>query len=523
MAEDSRAEDSRRFTAREAIGLVSTGFTELPVPQGTYAPDGPLSWQGYDASRARAADRTGEEESVVCGTATFGTAGFGTTAVLISFEFGFLGGSLGERTGDRLEAAYTYAREHRLPVVSLVATGGSRMQEGMRALVQLQRVARQSALTRAARLPQIAVLRDPTTGGGWATLGAGADVILALPGAQVGFAGSRVRPSDADPAAYTAESQLAAGAIDAVVPERELPGTLARWLRLLGDPSTEPAPPPPALGDTGLPDTGLPDTGLPDTGLPDTELPDTGLPDTELPDTGLSDTGLPDTGLPGTGPPDTGPPVTELPATGWEAVRQARSPRRPRAQAYLDAYFDHRAAISGDRCGGTDEGMLCGVGTRARDGRTVAYAAQTGTATRPAGYRTAARLVRLADRLRIPVLTLVDTPGAANDAEAERQGAGAAIADLFGAVAAARTPVTTLLIGEGGSGGALALAAPDNTWATPDSYFSVIAPELAAAILKRPPEETRNTADQLRIRPQDLVELGVVRGIVRPVRPSSPS
>jgi acetyl-CoA carboxylase carboxyl transferase subunit beta len=202
-----------------------------------------------------------------------------------------------------------------------------------------------------------------------------------------------------------------------------------------------------------------------------------------------------------------------LPVTGWDAVRRARSPERPRAQAYLDAYFTCRVALGGDRCGGADpDGMLCGFGER--DGRTVAYAAQTGTATRPAGYRTAARLIRLADRLGIPVLTVVDTPGAANDAEAERQGAGAAIAEAFGAVAAARVPVTTLVVGEGGSGGALALAAPGNTWATPDSYFSVIAPELAAAILKRPPDEVEATAGQLRIRPQDLVELGVVRGIV---------
>jgi acetyl-CoA carboxylase carboxyl transferase subunit beta len=156
--------------------------------------------------------------------------------------------------------------------------------------------------------------------------------------------------------------------------------------------------------------------------------------------------------------------------------------------------------------------MLCGFGER--DGRTIAYAAQAGTPTRPAGYRTAARLIRIADRLGIPVLTLVDTPGAANDAEAERQGVGAAIADLFGAVATARTPVTTLLIGEGGSGGALALAAPGNTWATPDSYFSVIAPESAVSILKRPPQEVAATADRLRIRPQDLVELGVVLGTV---------
>lgn len=222
-----------RLSAREAVALVTDHFAEIPYPERQSKPDGPLAWQGYDASRARAAERTGEQESVICGTARVE----GTRAVLIAFEFGFLGGSLGERTGDRLEAAYRYAREHRLPVVPLVATGGSRMQEGMLALTQLQRVARQSALTRQAGLPQIAVLRDPTTGGGWATLGAGADVVLALPGAQVGFAGSRVRPPDADPSAYTAEAQVAAGAADAVVRPEELRRTLGVWLRLLARPS----------------------------------------------------------------------------------------------------------------------------------------------------------------------------------------------------------------------------------------------------------------------------------------------
>lgn len=446
-----RAERPERLSARRAIALVTDDFRELPGGAGDTeesGSDGPLGWPGYGASRARAAERTGERESVVCGTAHVE----GTRAVLIAFEFGFLGGSLGRRTGDRLEAAYAHAREHRLPVVPLLATGGSRMQEGMLALTQLQRVARQSALTRAAGLPQVAVVRDPTTGGGWATLGAGADVVLALPGAQVGFAGSRVRPPDADPAAYTAEAQAAAGAVDAVVRPQELRRTLGLWLRLLTSPSAAAAPPPRALGAPGLP------------------------------------------------------------ATGWEAVERARSPERPRAERYLDAYFTRRAAVRGDRCGGADDGMLCGFGEH--EGRTVAYAAQTGTATRPAGYRAAARLIRIADRLGIPVLTLVDTPGAANDAEAERQGVGAAIADLFGAVASARTPLTTLVVGEGGSGGALALAAPGNTWATPDSYFSVIAPELAAAILKRPPEQAPATAGRLRIRPQDLLELGVVRGIV---------
>ncbi|MGW7070523.1 carboxyl transferase domain-containing protein [Streptomyces sp. NPDC054855] len=471
MPEPTPAGPALRSTARAAITAVADGntFRELPSAEGASGasrrPDGPLDWQGYAESLARAGQRTGERESVVCGAATVG----GTPAVIVSFEFAFLGGSLGERTGDRLEAAHRHARDHRLPVVSLIATGGSRMQEGMRALVQLQRVARQSELTGAAGLARIAVLRDPTTGGGWATLGAGADLILALPGSQVGFAGSRVRPADADPTAYTAEAQLAAGSIDDVVRPEELREALALRLGLLSAPGGA-RPGADALGSPAPPDA----LGSPE-------------------------------------PPDA-LGRCDLPATGWEAVSRARARERPRAEAYLDAYFTERAPLRGDRCGGSDPGMLCGFGRR--EGRTVAFAAQGGTATTPAGYRTAARLVRLAGRLGIPVLTLVDTPGAANGAEAERAGAGAAIADLFAAVATSPVPVTSLVIGEGGSGGALALASPDNLWATPDSYFSVIAPEQATAILKRGHEEVRATAEQLRLRPQDLVELGLARGIV---------
>ncbi|MFF7364758.1 carboxyl transferase domain-containing protein [Streptomyces sp. NPDC008125] len=444
------------------IAVVADTFDERPAPGDGHhpgaaqAPDGPLGWSGYGAARSEAAERTGETESVVHGTALVD----GRPCVLLAFEFGFLGGSLGHRTGDRLTAAYSLARELRLPLVSLVATGGSRMQEGMVALTQLQRVARASAELRAAGLPQLAVLRDPTTGGGWATVGAGADVVLALPGAQVGFAGSRVRPPDADPYAYTAEGQLAAGQADAVVDQAELAGTLGRWLGVL---------------------RGGAETGARASGVRPAPVPHA-----------LS--------------------RTRLPATGREAVARARAPERPRAEAYLDAYFAYRLVLRGDRAGGTDPGTLCGFGLHGD--RPVAYVAQCGTATRPAGYRTAARTVRLADRLGIPVLTLIDTPGAANDAAAERAGAGAAIADAFAAIAEARVPVTTLVIGEGGSGGALALAAPGRTHVTADSYFSVIAPEPAAAILKRPPSRADETADQLGLRPQDLVALGIAQGIV---------
>ncbi|MEW1611509.1 MULTISPECIES: carboxyl transferase domain-containing protein [unclassified Streptomyces] len=486
------AEPSARMTARETIALLTgaAGFTEHRPPPRTLPQDGPLGWAGYDAARERAAERTGEDESVVYGTGVVGER----ECVLLSFEFGFLGGSLGQLTGDRLEAAYGLALTRRLPLVALVATGGSRMQEGMVALTQLQRVAAASARLRAAGLPQIAVVRDPTTGGGWATVGAGADVVLALPGAQVGFAGSRVRPPDADPYAYSAEGQFAAGQVDAVVPAGELPGTVGLWLRALGSGAAG------ALGGHGAAAVGTHEA----TGAAGTHEVTGAVDGSDAAAGGSTAAPLPHA---------QGASAAGLPETGREAVERARAAGRPRAEAYLADYFAVRLPLHGDRCGGSDPGLLSGFGLRA-DGQPVAYVAQCGTPTRPAGYRAAARTIRLADRLGVPVLTLVDTPGAANDAEAERAGAGAAIADTFAAIAAARVPVTTLVIGEGGSGGALALAAPGNTHVTADSYFSVIAPELAAAILKRPPQETGATADQLRLRPQDLVELGIARSIV---------
>lgn len=433
---------------RALIDSVARGFTEFTVDDERDAD--PLRWEGYDESRRRARELTGESESVVCGRGKIGE----TEAVIIAFDFRFLGGSIGSTTGARITEAICTASISGLPLVSLIATGGSRMQEGIRSLRQLQWIARALASPEDEHLLHIAVLRDPTTGGVWASLGAGADVVIGITGAQVGFAGSRVRqPEWADDPVYTAEGQFAAGQVDEVVTESELGEVLAEWLELLDadHDSPDPAPVPRALG-------------------------------------------------------------ALIPAPdGWSAVRRARSAERPRAQAYLDDYFETRRAISGDRCGGVDPGMLCGFGRR--DGRTIAYAAQAGTATTPAGFRTATRLIRLAERLDLAVLTLVDTPGALADPGAEAAGLGPAIAGLFAVMAETRTPKTTLVIGEGGSGGALALSALNQTWITPDGYFSVIAPELAAAILKRPHEEVPATADQLMLRPAELVALRVVNGI----------
>lgn len=428
--------------AHAVLAAVATEFTEFPGRPGAEG-DGPLGWDGYELSRQRAAERTGTDESVVCGRGLVG----GRPAVLIAFEFGFLGGSVGTGTGARIVDAFTRARNERLPVVSLIATGGTRMQEGVPALRQLQRIAREAVLLRESRLPHIAVLRNPTTGGVWASLGAVADVVLAVRGAQVAFAGRRTRPpATADDPAYLAEAQFAAGFVDELVDSVQ--GPVAEWLSHLTAGPLRRAEVPAALGDL-------------------TPAPD-----------------------------------------GWQAVLRTRAPGRPRAGTYLDDYFDSRREL---RAGRGEDGMLCGFGLR--DGRPVAYAAQTGTATRPAGFRAATRLVRTADRLDIPVLTLVDTPGAASDPAAERDGVGPALAELFATIAAARVPVTTLVIGEGGSGGALALCSTDCVWIAPNAYFSVIAPELAAGILKRAPEDVPTLAGALRLRPHELLELGVVDGI----------
>jgi len=424
--------------ARAAIAAVAAAFTEFDADLES---TDPLAWPGYRSQLAGARARTGEPDAVVCGDARIGLV----DVVLIAFDSGFMGGSIGVAGGQKIADAFARAVALRRPVVSLVASGGCRMQEGLRALAGMQRIAAAAERARAAGIAHVSVVRDAVTGGAWAALAAAADVVLALPGATVAFAGHRVRGASGSDA-FTADGKLARGQVDQVVAEPDLRATLMLALELLTDGARR------------------------------------------------------------------NPVAAPVPtALGRAAVRRARASERPRATAYLDDYFDARLSLSGDRAGGRDAGMLCGLGRR--DGRAIAFVAQTGTPNTPAGFRTAARVIRLADRLGLPILTLVDTPGAANDDDAEAAAIGPALADAFAAVAAARVPVTTLVIGEGGSGGALALASTEDLWMTPDSYFAVIAPEAAAAILKRGPADAPAIAGHLRLRPQDLVELGIVRGV----------
>jgi acetyl-CoA carboxylase carboxyl transferase subunit beta len=421
----------------------------------------PAGWPGYPDQLRRASQATGARHAVTTGLATVG----GQPCVLAGFEFGFLGGSIGTAEGARIAEAFAVAAAQRLPMISVAASGGTRMQEGTVALAQMQTAAAAVVRARRAGIPHIAVAGDPTTGGVWSSLIASADLILSVPGARVSFSGSRTRPAGADPAAaeYLADGQWAHGCVDLLLPRPELRAGVAAAARLLA-PASGDGPPRPA---------------------PVPARPDG--PDR---------------------PPADRPPVI----SAWAHVSAARQSGPAPADRWLASYFGPTVEIRGDRCGGVDPGVRCGFGSH--EGTTIGYIAQTGQRTRPAGFRTAARLLGLAARLRRPVLILIDTPGAAAAPADEAAGLGAAIAELFAAIAASEVPVTSVVIGEGVSGGALALAAPGNLWIAREAYLAVTAPELAAAILKLGSAEVPAVAARLRLTPADLLSQGLVRGII---------
>jgi acetyl-CoA carboxylase beta subunit len=450
-------------SARQAIASLADEFEEFDE---RVTSNDPLGWPDYEPKLRRAAAISNESEAVVTGVIRLA----GVSAIVAGMDFRFMGGSMGAATGTRIVRAIREAQRRRWPFISLIASGGARIQEGMCALTQMQRIAATHAEAGNDGIPHIAVLRHPTTGGLWAALGSVADVIFALQGATVAFAGPRVRGDSAAAGPnFTSIGQHEHGAVDQVVADHEVREKVSLAVELLG---------PATRGSMRRAD------------------------------------------LPG---PLAGATCGSLDRVrgAWEQVLAARRPTRPRAGAYLEAYFDTRLEISGDRAGGRDQGMLCGFGRRR--GRTIAYIAQTGARNTAAGFRTAKRLVELASRLRVPILTLVDTPGAANDAAAESGAVGTAIGELFQAVATTRVPITSLVIGEGGSGGALALAAPDDLWIVPDGYFAVIAPEGAAAILKRDRGRAAEMAERMCLTPPELLDLGVVRGILGQPRKTSSS
>jgi acyl-CoA carboxylase subunit beta len=425
----------------------------------------PLDWDGYDDVLATARGRSGADESVVTGVGIVraGRDAPGLPVAVVSSVFDFVGGSMGLATGERVVRAYDRARVERLPVLVIARSGGARMQEGMLALIQMARVADAARRHADAGLLQVAYLRSPTTGGVFASFASLADVVWAEPEALIGFAGPRVvevvtgeaPPSDS----HRAEGALDAGIVDAVLPPETARAQLGLLLAATRAPHrrTTPEAPPPAVGSC---------------------------------DHGRSP---------------------------WEVVEQARAPDRPSGREWLARVVPARVELSGDRSGGTDPVVVAGVGMTTAGTSTAFVAFDRHTADgrpRPAGYRTARRLLAIAARLGLPVVTFVDTPGADPSETSEHGGLAGEIARTLAALTAHPAPTVSVVVGEGGSGGALALAATDRLYMLDDAIFSVIAPEGAAAILERDAGQAPALAARLRLTAADTVELGVADGIV---------
>jgi acetyl-CoA carboxylase carboxyl transferase alpha subunit/acetyl-CoA carboxylase carboxyl transferase beta subunit len=466
---------TRRLSARERIDqLADPGtFTEHLARLRSTDPLGFTDSKPYRARLRQAHASTDASEAAVVGTADLR----GRPVVLLVMDFGFLGGSMGVVVGEKVVAAADLAVERGAPLVAVSCSGGARMQEGMYSLLQVARAADAVRRLNDAGVPFASVLTDPVYGGVAASFASLGDVILAEVATRSGFAGPRVIAQalgERLPADFqTAEFLRAHGHIDLVVARADLPETLDR---LLGCLAHRPAP-----GAMALPEAA-------------------GPPGTPL-DAGADDRG-----------------------SAWDAVRVARDPARPHVLDHVAGIFDDFVELHGDRHTEDDPAVVGGLARWGGTGFVVLGHAKehdpARAATRnfgmphPSGFRKAARLMRLAGRLGLPVVTFVDTPGAYAGRRAEEGNQSGAIAEALRTASGLPVPLVTVVIGEGGSGGALALAAGDAVLAMRNTYFSVISPEGCAAILHGDAGRAPEAAAALRLRATDLHAAGLVDALV---------
>jgi acetyl-CoA carboxylase beta subunit/acetyl-CoA carboxylase alpha subunit len=417
----------------------------------------------YAASLAEARRRTGLAESVVTGEGRLQ----GIPVALAACEFDFLAGSIGVAAAERLVRCVERATDERLPLVASPASGGTRLQEGTVAFLQMVKIAAAVARHRSAGLPYLVYLRHPTTGGVLASWGSLGHVTAAQPGALIGLLGPRVYESYGrtfPTQALAAENLVAHGVLDAVVPAEELAGIAARVLRVL-------------LG---------------------------------------TDPGV------GTAP-DT--PAEEEPADvpAWESVQRSRRPDRPGVRELLRFGATDVTALQGTGEGEQDPGLLIALARFGRAPALVLGQDRRRQAVKPlgaAGLREARRGLRLAGELGLPVLTVIDTSGAALSAEVDEGGIAGEIARCLAELATVRAPTLSLLLGEGGGGTALALMPTDVVVCAQHAWLAPLPPEAVAAVLYGHADRAADAAAIQRMRARDLWSDGVVDRVI-PERPDA--
>ncbi|MGH2759294.1 MAG: carboxyl transferase domain-containing protein [Actinomycetota bacterium] len=453
-------------SAREVVSRLARSFDEQDAD--LVAGD-PLGFPGYREQIERAKAETGLSEACVWGWADID----GAPCALVVGDFSFLGGSMGIAVGEKVARGFDAARRARAPVVTVTASGGARMQEGMAALVQMAKVAEARRQHAAAGLGHVTLLTPPTTGGVYASFASLADVVLAEPEATVGFAGPRVVAEilGSDPPArmHTAEFALEHGLVDALVLPADQTSTIGRILSSFGSKTGAQLRAPARSQLIG------------------------GVPRASR-----------------AAPPE--------PPAAWERVQIAREQSRPKAPQIAAVLLESSFELHGDRTGTPDdESVIVRVGgVRGTDlnAMLIGQDASGDGRIRPQGFRKAIRGIELAGRLGLPVVTLIDTRGADPLPSSEGHGIAAAVARTFLAMLDCPSPMLAVVVGEGGSGGALAMTVADRVLAWENSVFTVIAPEGAATILYRDAARAAEIAEQLGITADDLVALGIADATV---------
>jgi acyl-CoA carboxylase subunit beta len=434
-------------------------------------PENPLNFRGYTEKVEALREKTGLDEAVVTGKATI----CGYPVVIGVCDGRFMMASMGHAVGEKITRAVERATKERLPVVLFTCSGGARMQEGIISLMQMAKTSAALKRHSDAGFLYIPVLTDPTTGGVTASFAMLGDIILAEPGALIGFAGPRVIEQTIGqklPEEFQrAEFLLEHGFVDRIVTRDEMTEILGQILKMhaVTDEKKEECP----------------------------EKKKENRKNTSAVKENVS---------------------------AWERVLKSREKERPVGKDYIDRLFTDFVELHGDRYYKDDPAVVGGIAYF--HGKAVTVIAQCkGKTTKenlernfampsPEGYRKALRLMKQAEKFQRPVICFVDTPGAFCGMEAEERGQGEAIARNLYEMSALKVPVLSIVIGEGGSGGALALAVADEVWMMENAVYSVLSPEGFASILWKDSKRASEAAGVMRLTAADLKELKVIEEII---------
>ncbi|HEY0578524.1 MAG TPA: carboxyl transferase domain-containing protein [Pseudonocardia sp.] len=420
---------------------------------------------GYRATLEAAQLRAGVDEAVLTGR---GRIAGRAVAVVVS-EFNFLAGSIGVAASERIVRAIERATEARLPLLAATASGGTRMQEGALAFLRMTSITAAIGVHKAAGLPYLVYLRHPTTGGVFASWGSLGHLTVAEPGALIGFLGPKVHVAlhgtPFPDGVQTAENLHAHGLVDAVLPPHQLAAVTARVLAALDPPAPLPdtAPVPAAAG-----------------------------------------------------------PVAPEPSA-WDSISATRRPDRPGVPTLLRIAATDVIPLAGSGEGERGVGLILAI-VRFGAASCVLLGqdrpAQDRNALGPGELRTARRGMRLAAEFGLPLVTVIDTPGAALSVSAEQGGLAGEIARSLADLVALTVPTVSVLLGQGTGGAALALLPADRVLAARHAWLAPLPPEGAAAILYRDPTRAAEVAATQGIRAGDLYRAGAVDHVV-PERPDA--